>query len=422
MNKLSLIIFRIKRNKTIRNGTLFSIYSFFNKGIGFLLLILLANYIMPTEYGLLSLFTTIAMFMGYFIDMNTHGYLSISYFKGNRDNFRKDFSVICLVTIVMSILIGLILCLFHEPISKLLKFDVAFLFLCFVTAFCSVFVAMNLDYLRVQEKVSLYGVLSCSFAILNMIFSLYLVINKNLNWQGRVYAQIACDIIFFIISIIWFIKDRLFCFPKEWSRYRKILEWAIPLSPHVISNWIRQGCDRYIIDMSYTTADVGIFSFALNLTSIIIMIGMAFNSTNSVNLYHVLSSKDIDEITKKNSLKRLEKIIFLCYLVATIVIVLGVSMFIPILLPHYLTSIPYFLILAIYGFMQCLYFLYCNYLFYFDRTKQLMYITLGSSIFHLVLSICFTRFSLYITCIIYVLTFTLITFLVKRKARKIYPL
>ena len=422
MNKLSSILFHITQNKTIRNGTLFSIYSFFNKGIGFTLLILLANYIMPTEYGLLSLFTTIVMFMGYFIDLNTHGYLSISYFKGSREGFRKDFSVICIVTIVMSVIMGLLLSLFHEPISRLLKFDVTFLFLCLVTSFCSVFIALNLDYLRVQEKVSLFGILSCSFAVLNMIFSLYLVINKDLNWKGRVYAQIACDVIYFIVSIIWFTKDRLFCFPEEWDRYKKILKWSIPLIPHMISNWIRQGCDRYIIEMNYTTADVGIFSFALNLTSIIIMIGVAFNSTNSVNLYHVLSSTDIDEATKKSRLKKIERIIFLCYLFATIIIVLGVCLFIPMLLPHYLTSIPYFLILAIYGFMQCLYFLYCNYLFYFDKTKQLMYITLGSSIFHFILSLCFTRFSLYITCIIYVLTFTLITYFVRKKARKIYSL
>ncbi len=421
MGRITSILSRIKQNKTIRNGALFSIYSFFNRGISFILLILLANYIMPEEYGKLSLFTTIVMFLGYFIDLHTRGYLSVSFFKGDKENFRKDFSAICITTISITILFSIILGLFHDPISKLLKFDVSFIYIALIIAFSSVFTSLNLDYLRIQEKVSLYGVLSCSFAIFNMVFSLYLVINKNLNWHGRVYAEVVCTLLFCIIAIIWFVKDRMLCFPKDWKRYKKIIWWGVPLIPHAISGWLRQGCDRYIIDASYTIADVGIFSFALNLTSIIIMIGMAFNATNSVNLYQVLSS-DMSEDDKKQRLRRKERLIASCYLSATIVIIIGVVILVPIALPHYSSAIPYFLILSVYGFMQCLYFLFCNYLFYFEKTKNLMYITLGTSLVHLLLSLCLTRFSLYITCVIYILSFTAVTILVRRKAREIYPM
>ena len=54
-------------SKTVRNGGLFSAFSFFNKGIGFVLLILLAKYIQPSEYGELSLFNTLVSLLGYFV-------------------------------------------------------------------------------------------------------------------------------------------------------------------------------------------------------------------------------------------------------------------------------------------------------------------------------------------------------------------
>lgn len=415
------IISNFRTNKTIRHGVLFSIYSFISKGVTFVLLILLANYIMPTEYGLLSLFSTTFMLVGYFIDLSTRGYLSVSFFQADKESFKKDFSAICVITLMVSMIFSIVLGVFHEPLSKLLKLDSILLWLCIMIAFCTVFISLNLDYLRLQEKVSLYGVLSCLFAVINMAFSLYLVISKDLNWKGRIYAQVICDGVFLIIALVWFYKDHLFCLPKDIDRYKKIIYWGLPIIPHLASNWIRQGCDRYIIEGSHSMADVGVFSFALNLVTIIITIGTAFNATNSVDLYKVLAS-DSDEHSKKAHLKRTERMMYFVYGGAAFFITLSCILFVPIALPHYVDSLPYFVILSIYGFMQCIYFLYCNYLFYFSRTRQLMYITFGCSILHLLLSLCLTKYSLYWTSAIYVISFSLMTLLVRKKAREVYPI
>ena len=51
-------------NKTVRNGGLFAIFSFFNRGISFVLLTILARYISPADYGELSLFNTLITLLG----------------------------------------------------------------------------------------------------------------------------------------------------------------------------------------------------------------------------------------------------------------------------------------------------------------------------------------------------------------------
>ncbi len=412
---------RIRSNKTLWNGVFFSSFSFFNRGINFVLLILLANYILPTEYGMLSLFGTLVVFLSYFIDSSTHGYVSVSFFQSDEKNFKKDFSAICVITVVISIVISTLFIIFHNYLSELLRLEPILLYVGIAISFFSVFVQLNLDYLRIHEKISLYGVLSCSFAVLNMLLALYFVTRLKLNWHGYIYAQVACNSIFFLIALIWFCKDHLLSIPKELKRYKTIILWGLPLIPHLASSWIRQGCDRYIIDASHNMSDVGIFSFALNLTSIIIMIGTAFNATNSVDLYKVLSS-DTDERTKKANLKKKEHIISVIYILATIIIMFTTITFVPLVLPNYTKSLPYFAILSVYGFMHCMYFLYCNYLFYFNQTKQLMYITFGTSVFHLILSLLLTRYSLYFTSAIYIISFSIMTLLVRKKARAIYSL
>lgn len=413
----------VLKNKTVRDGGLFSIFSFFNKGIGFVLMVILARYIAPTQYGELSIFNTIAMFLSYFVGLETVGYLSISFFKADKDDFKKDFTSICIITCVVTSLICLIFIALQSCLSEWLKVSTSFLLIGIAISFFQVFSRLNLDYLRVNERVSMYGLLSCSFAALNMFITLYLVIVSDLNWQGKVYAELCTTIIYFLISIVCFSKRRLFCISLEWNRYKKIILWGLPIIPHLASDWIKQGLDRYIIESNYTMADVGLFSFALSLAGVMLMVGTAFNQTNSVNLFQTLSSNLPNE-DKIRILKKKEKYFIFLYAICTIAIAFGGCVFIPFLMPKYAIAIPYFAILLIFGMLKCVYFLYANYLFYYNKTKILMYITFGSSIFHLCLSLLFTRYSLYLTCIIYVITQTVITvsvyLLVKKQLKIIF--
>lgn len=406
-------------NKTVRNGGLFSIYSFFNKGVSFVVMIILARYISPEEYGELSLFSTFVMFLSYFVGLSTSGYLSVSFFKCDKENFHKDFSSICSITFIVTLIISVIFLIFRNQFSGLLKISTEFIFIGITIAFIQVFTSLNLDYLRVQEKVSKYGLLSCSFAILLCITTLYLVIEKNLSWTGKVYSELFTYIIYGIIAVICFIKSDIFNFKINWYRCKTIIFWGLPIIPHLASNWIKSGLDRYIIEYTHTMSDVGIFSFAFSLTSIITIVGSAFNQTNSVNLYQILSNKNITKNDKLSSLHRKEKYFSIVYLFATLVIILFGCISIPLVMPNYIASIPFFIILAVYGFLQCIYFLFCNYLFYYNKTKNLMYITFCTAILHLVLSLLLTKYSLYYTCLVYVISQTIIVVLVYMQVKRI---
>lgn len=406
------------RSKTVRNGTAFSIYSFFNKGTSFLLLLILANYIQPKEYGELSIFNTVVMILGYVVSLSVHSYLSVSYFQRSKEDFRKDFSAICIITIIASFILFVVLALDIDWWSGVLKIPVDLVLFPLLLATLNVFVHMNTDLLRVQERIKEYGVFSCCFAISNMLLTLYLVICQEQNWRGFIYAKLLCDCLFGLISLFRFYKFKLFTITKDFNIYKTLLLFGLPVIPHHLANWIRQGCDRYIIDYFYDTTEVGLYSFALNLVSIITMIGTAFNATNSVNIYKTLSA-DFSSTEKKAKLKRIERYIALLYLCFTILIVVGSVVFVPILLPKYSSCVTYFLILSVSGLMICLYFLKCNYLFYFKRTKTLMYITFGTSIIHLTLSLLLTRYSLFYTCIIYSTMYFIMFLLTSIQANKL---
>ena len=394
---------KVIENKTLANGVLFSIYAFIGRGVAFVLLVILARYIPPSDYGKLSLFNTVIMLLGIFLTFSTSGYFGISYFKEDKKTFHQDFTLIMMLLFLTGGMTLLVFSIFGEELSALAGINVELLWWALLIAFVTVLYQLHMDYYRLQEKVRMYGIMNLGNAILNAGFSLLLVITFSQGWMGRVNTQICLSASFGVIALVFFIRKGFFDFNIRKNRMKLILLWGLPQIPHLATNWIRQGCDQYIINYNYSTQEVGLFSFAFNLVGIITMIGMAFNSSNSVSISQILSS-DKDNFDKINILKKNTKSIFWVYLSATILTIFFGVVLVPLLLPKYADCIPYFLILSIYGFMVCMYFLFCNYLFYYEHTQKLMYITFGTSMLHLSLSLLLTQYSLYYTTIIYVVS------------------
>ena len=60
---------------------LFAVFSFFNMGINFVIMMILARYILPDSYGKLSLFITMVSILTIFICLGVNGYKSTQFFK-----------------------------------------------------------------------------------------------------------------------------------------------------------------------------------------------------------------------------------------------------------------------------------------------------------------------------------------------------
>ena len=397
------VLRKISRNKTLVNGGLFSIYSFMGRGISFLLLMLLANYIPPAEYGSLSLFNTIVSFVTIFMALNTEGYFSISYFKKSEEDFKKNFTSIFIIGIGTLLFFLLLVIIGGNYLCTALALSQNLLIIAVIISFLTFSFHIQQHYFRIQEKVITYGYYNIGFAVLNFVLSLLFVITLKQGWMGRVNAQLTCGTLFGILSIYTFSKCKLFKFDWNKERYKEIIAWGIPMIPHHATTWVRQGLDRYIINFYYATYQVGIFSFALNAANIIEMIGIAFNSTNSVTIFKTLSNKDLNNQEKKEKLEKQTRLIGTIYFAAAIAVMIAMSCITLVALPKYKDSIPYIWILSVSAFLKCVYFLYCNYLFYFSKTKLLMYITFGTSVLHLLLSLVLTQYSLLYTALIYVI-------------------
>lgn len=404
------------RTTTFRNGATFTIYSVLNKTINFVLLFVIANYVSPEGYGKIDLFNTTVLLLGYFISLNTTSVISVNYFSYSTQQLRESISCVLILTLLGGLVFGSCI-LFSSSISSVIGLRSIFILYAIVVSVSNVVYDIILNIWRLEENLKQYGIYSIGIVFINFVLTLVFIVHYKLGWTGRVYAQVLSYLILAIVGAYALLKKNLIVFylPNK-DIFLDSLRFGLPLIPHSISFWLRQGLDRYLINFFYSSSVLGCYSFALNFANIIQMLGTALNATYSVTIYKKLAENDV--ITVRSLLKN-SRIVAFVFTILTVIIVCVSFIFIPVFFPNYYDSLSYLIFLSIGALAQCIYLLYVNYIFYYKKTKVLMYITFSTSLLHAILSIIVARYSLMYVAVLNALTNIVIMLLVYIYTKKL---
>ncbi len=418
MKKLNSIIRSLQSNLTFRNGIIFAFFSFLNSGVNFFLLFIIAKFISPEGYGKLNIFTTTIMIGAMLVSLNSIGVISVNFFKLSIEKLRETISGIFTISTVVVVFLSILIYSLGPLIETWIHLESKFIIIALLICYFQVYYLINLDLLRIKEKAISYGITSFIFVVLNFATTIYLVLCADMDWAGRAYSQLFSSFVFFIISIYCITKNGfIYLGLAKKSILKDIFSFSLPLFPHNISPWIRQGLDRYIIGISHNMISVGIFSFAYNFANIIATLGLAFNATYSVYIYKNLSN-ECPEVREK--LKKQTLIMICMYSIITVLVITTSYFFIPYIFPEYVESIDYLLPLCLATYFQCIYLLFVNFIFFFKKTKILMNITLSVSVFHAVGSLILTPYSVSLTAYISLISSVIIAVAVYLYSRKLF--
>ena len=410
MKKNRVVFQNLKNNSNLRNGMLFTLFSFLNNGFSFVITLIMGRFILPDSYGQLSMFTTMISFFSIFICLGTNGFIGVEYFKSEKEKICRLINVTIMSTFLVYLVLIVSVFTFSTHLSNLIGLKLEFQFYAVSVCLLQILQYILMDIWRLEEKVISYGMLTTAGVLLNLILTVVFVVGIHWDWEGRVYAHIISCLVLGITSVYILFKKQYLrkTLPSKYEVVES-LKFGLPLIPHSMSFWMRQGADRYIINYFITQAAVGFFSFAYNFANIIQMIGNAFNASNSVNIYKILSSDDVNKLTR---VQKECKLLTVIYIGVTVLVFLGGYIFIPIIFPKYEASIVFLFPLCIGAMLQCFYLTYVNILFFYKRSKNLMCITFGISLFHFFLSFIVTRYGVIYTSFVIVISNGIIAILV----------
>ncbi|MFV0418659.1 MAG: lipopolysaccharide biosynthesis protein [Dysgonomonas sp.] len=374
----------------IKNSFIYVITDSINKAIPFLLLPIITHYIIPSEYGLITNFNVLVQILSVFCYSSTLAALPARFYKLDRDQIKKYVSNMLIINTLATILILLLLLLFHQFVEAKLKMPLFFQIGAIILVWFASITNVNLVLWRCEERAFAFGKYQISQSLLNAITTIVFVIIFLLGWKGRVYSYIFSSFIFGLFSLFILRRKGYFELTISKDYIKQILHFGIPLIPLAISYWFKSGFDKIIITDLCGMAENGLYSVAMTLGAIVTMILSSFNSAYGPHVFKKLAYFDEstnDLINEKRQLVKLTYgFILLMILLVFIIYWMSYAIIYFVYDLSYRESVKYLPYIMISQFFYGGYLMFVCYFYHCSKTKTLGIVTFLLSVVQILLA------------------------------------
>lgn len=355
----------------VKDSAIYLLGELFSKSIPFLLLPYLSRKLGVAGYGELSYYQTYLALFAIFIGLNQEGAVArYYYFYG-----KKGIDLILMSGYIYTCITGLLLLLFCFFLKSYI--------LCYIVGICifSSFLASQLSVRQCQKQAIPYTVLQFLSGFISAVFTvIFLEIYTNNLVEKRFLALLVANIVVFVIAFLLYHKKnkgfRLFTLKKYKLGIVYILSFGLPLILHQLSFFMKGQLDRIFIYQTYSAAQLGVYSAAIQFASIISILIMAINKATLPYYYEALQ-------TNKWTLESIKKITVLSLLLtplpAVVLYVLPESLLLWILGKDFV-GVKYYTCLFLFGYSLTIpYLILVNYLFYYGKNGGIAKMNLMSA-------------------------------------------
>lgn len=365
----------------IKNSFYYTILGFLPLSFAFIFTPIYLTYLNESEYGTLNLFVLYSGFLVKIYGLGIPNAFNFFYWDVYKDKNKLDALISSVLGLLISLQIVFILLglFFGKSILAFLikssdKFtdNPIFISALLFSAFM-VYYEMFLYFFRNRANLKSYAILSVSTLIMLTLGTFTGVVVFDLKAVGAILGRtfgygvvISCFLIYFIF------KHGI---TINFSKSKELFSFGIPLFINALIGALCYGIDRIIIERFDTLENVGIYSFALVIISLIETCFTALNNALSPTLFRLIKESLHDKVDEIKTLSQ-TIIIVITFLIA-IIVALVHPLFEFIIPENYQGAATYIPILA-FAFMWRVFTSLYTYPFYIK--KQTRYLLLNQSI------------------------------------------
>ena len=283
--------------KSLRNLSLYVVFSAINGAIPFFLLPVLTNYLSPASYGTVAIFQTSMAALIPVVSLSLGFKMDKDFFHLSKENLAANiFNILAVMLTVILAVTLLVFCLVVQLELEIVGLPNVWIICLPSLSGLSCMVSFILILLRNQESVGEYGIWQIGFTLLNLGLSLLFVLYYALDWQGRALGIALANIITALLAIFRMYQTGYIVFVFSLSRYTEILKFGLPLLFNGISIFLIYQVNILFIDFFVDKSEVGIYSVALAFAAMTGLIKEGVVKTFNPWLYRVLSQVSSEQI------------------------------------------------------------------------------------------------------------------------------
>lgn len=327
----------IKRNSVglAKDSILYTLGRGLYSGLNFLLLPLYGRFLQVSEYGVVNLITILSMILTYIFNLGITQGIYGRYFDKDADQELTKSSAfwfavminIPLFTVLMILSSIISFALFESrEYSYYLRIE-------FISVFNISLGILLCEFMKISRLpgrlIALNSIQSGAILILTIIFLVHL----KMGLKGVFWARIIGTSLFALLGIIYSIQKIKLRFSLE--EIKEMLKVGLPFIPTLISFWVIDYIDRYLIQRSLGLDGVGVYSMGYTIGLIVMLPIMGFHSAYPPI---VMSIAKNNEKAGKEFISRITVQFTVIVLSISLVLILAVDKLIKIVAPSYINT------------------------------------------------------------------------------------
>lgn len=389
----------------------FSIYTFLGllqAGVGFLVLPILTHYLSPEDYGIIALINTYVVLTIPFVGMSGVALVSLEYHNGSVE--KSEYAKIISSSVYLPFFLLLVLLLisfpFADSIIELMEIPQKAYWLIYPLTICVIVNEIFRSYVITANKVRAFTILTLCKIFIEICLTLYLIVVLGWAWEGRVLSWLIFVAVSAVGIIVFLKRNKLLRFKVEFSYFKKIVLFGLPLILHEVGKFVIDQSDRLFLAKMVSIREMGIYSVSYQVAMILMILISAF-----ANFFTPFLFQRLNDIThqKKVEIVRVSYLFFVLLFVA----LLFLSLLTPWLFSVFIgeafqAGTSYVFWVGLGFFFWGIYILFSGYIFYLKKTSILAYL----SVVNVMLNIAFNYFFIkiygaigaaYATCLSYLI-------------------
>jgi len=362
----------------------------FTKIIAILLIPIYTRILTTDEYGQMELILILGNFFIVVYPSNLQAALGRMYFDfANQNRKLKVFISTIIMFVAISSIIQLVLYLFIGYFffgnDNFLNLDFfPFVGLIILASSLRVFLPIVLKLLQNRGDSIVSSWFSVLYAIIGMLLNILFIVVLKMGIIGFIYAFSITSVIVFIATFFYLKNDIIFKIDKEIAK--EAIAYSFPLLLSNVILFIYQYIDRFILAITNSISDVGIYALATKIALLLSLLHVALNRVLNPYLYSNLNKKKID----KNRIAKVFNYNILLFITIGFLLALFSKEFVYLLAPSKYSNASFIAPILILGYVfQAFYFNSVRLLFFYKKTKIISISSIIVGIINLILAFIF---------------------------------
>ncbi|MDO8963193.1 MAG: oligosaccharide flippase family protein [Coriobacteriia bacterium] len=270
--------------RVFKDSVIYGMGGLLPKVVGVVLVPIYTRFLLPADYGLMSLASMVTTMTGVIMMLGQNGSLTLFFRSSQTDNSEDEvrsllFSVVTFTLMFTGLVLTLLLLLGPALMPYLFPSGQIAFNPYLVVALCTATFGIPLGLLqavnRARGQALTHTVFQLTNFALNTGFTIYFVVALRQGALGSLKGTMVAAALLLPVAL-WLIGREMR--PHfSWMWLKKSILFGVPLVPHYFAGWILTFADRYMLERYRSLSEVGLYSLAYNISMILNLVATSIN-------------------------------------------------------------------------------------------------------------------------------------------------